>query len=74
MDIGFIFQILVAIAIVGVICWAIRALAAYLPGPLPVVIQVFVVLFFCLWLLSLFGGFGEGGFIGHRGHISGPCG
>lgn len=68
MDVNMPFTFLIGLAIVGVVCWAVGQLSQYLPGPLPVIIRVFVVLIFCLWLLGWF----SGGPIWH-GHIS-PCG
>lgn len=69
-DLTIVFQFLILLAFVIVICWAVRSLAQYLPGPLPVIIQVFVVLIACVVLLNMVGGF-EGG---HMGRIHGPCG
>lgn len=48
----FLITFLIAIAIVCVICWAVQQLASMLPGPLPKIIQVFVVVIFCIWLLT----------------------
>jgi len=72
MDMNVIFQICVALAFMGVAVWAVRALAQYLPGPLPVIITVFIVLICCIWILNMIGGFG--GDFGHIGHVGHPCG
>lgn len=60
---------LVGLAIVVVICWAVNKLGAYLPGPLPVIIQVITVIVVCIWLLSMISG--NGSF--NLGHFHGPC-
>lgn len=70
MDLTVVFQFLILLVFVIVICWAVRSLAQYLPGPLPVIIQVFVVLIACAVLLNMVGSFNGS----HFGHIHGPCG
>ena len=56
--------LLVALIIIGVVFWAVRALAAAfsIPAPIVTVIYVLLVVVALLWLLSAFGLIGGLGF------------
>ncbi len=57
-----IIHVLMVLIIVGVVLWLVQTYIP-LPDPIKTVITVVVVLFLCLWLLSLFG-IGSGYIIG----------
>jgi hypothetical protein len=60
----FLITFLIALAIACLLCWAVNQLGSMLPGPLPRIIQVFVVVIFCIWLLTNIPGLlGHGHFI-----------
>jgi len=67
MDINFFVTLIVLLLVIGMLCWCVGRIPG-LPAPIPVVIQILIVLLFAVYILDHMGTFG-----GH-GHISGPCG
>jgi hypothetical protein len=67
MDSHFLIQIIIGLLVAGVLCFCVQRLASLFPPPIPMIIQVVIVLVFCVWLLDAFSG---GSF--HTGRIG--CG
>jgi biotin transporter BioY len=67
MDMNFLVTLIVLLLVVGMLCWCVMRIPG-LPAPIPIVIQVLIVLCFAVYILNHVGTFGG------TGHISGPCG
>ena len=63
MDISFLVTLIVLLIVVGMLCWCIARIPG-LPAPIPIVIQILVVLLFAVYILDHLGGFS-----GHIGRI-----
>jgi hypothetical protein len=57
MDIGFIVQLIVICAVIGLLLYAIGLIPG-LPPPILQIVRIVVILIFCVWLLSAIGGWG----------------
>lgn len=68
MDMGFIIQLIILLIVVGLLMWSVVRIPG-IPAPIPVVIQILIVLVFALFLLDHMGLFS-----GHSGSILRPCG
>jgi biotin transporter BioY len=66
-DINFLVTLIVLLVVVGMLLWCVQRIPG-LPGPIPIVIQILIVLVFALYILDHLGTFS-----GHSGHAIG-CG
>lgn len=64
MDISFLVTLIVLLIVIGLLCWCVQRIPG-LPAPIPIIIQILIVLIFAVYLIDHIGGF-------H--HVIGPCG
>ena len=71
MDLNFLIQLIVLMIVVGLLCYSIQRIPG-LPPPIPVVIQILVVLVFAVFILDHMGLFT--GYTGHGAILHSGCG
>ena len=51
MDFNFLIRAIVVLIVVGMLLWCVRSIPG-IPAPIPVVLQILIVLGFAVWLLN----------------------